>query len=153
LRASTGRSRGGVLLILVDVDPGAVFDAVEVFFGELAVFREARDAEVPGAVFGFVGDVLGGELFDECDHLRNAASGAGEVLGMLDVEGVEVFEEGTLVAGGVLGDGDAGGGGVADDLVVDVGDVHDVVDGDSLLADEAAEHVGVEEGARVPMWP
>ncbi len=144
-----GEVAGGVLLVLVDVDAGAVFDAVEVLLGELAVLGKARDAEVPAAVLGLVGDVLGGELLDERDHLRNAAGGAGDVLGVLDVERVEVFEEGALVAGGVLGDGDAGGGGVADDLVVDVGDVHDVIDGDSLLADEAAEDVDVEEGAEV----
>ena len=45
--------------------------------------------------------------------------------------------------------GTCGVAGVADDLVVYVGDVHDVVDGDSLLADEAAEDVDVEEGAEV----
>ena len=54
-----------------------------------------------------------------------------------------------LELGGVVGDGEVGGGGVADDLVVDVGDVHDVVDGDALLAEEAAEDVDVEEGAEV----
>ena len=144
-----GEVAGGVLLVLVYIDAGAVFDAVEVLAGELAVLGEAEDAEVPAAVFGLVGDVFGGEFFDEVDHLGNAAGGVGDVLGALDAEGVEVFEEGALELGGVLGDGDAGGGGVADDLVVDVGDVHDVLDGHALLADDAAEHVDVEEGAEV----
>ena len=101
------------------------------------------------AVLGLVGDVLGGEVLDERDHLRNAGGGVRDVLRVLDAEGVEVLEEGALEFGGVFGDGDAGGGGVADDLVVDVGDVHDVVDGDALLAEDAAEHVDVEEGAEV----
>ncbi len=73
----------------------------------------------------------------------------GDLFGELDVEGVEVLEEGLLELGGVVGDGDVGVAGVADDLVVYVGDVHDVEDGDSLLADEAAEDVDVEEGAEV----
>src|ERR1700746_2176288 len=45
--------------------------------------------------------------------------------------------------------GTPAGGGVADDLVVDVGDVHDVVERDALLAKDAAEDVDVEEGAEV----
>ena len=106
------------------------------FLESLPYSGNAGDAEVPGAVLGLVGDVFGGELLDEGDHLGDAAGGVGDVLGVLDAEGVEVFEEGALELGGVLGDGDAGGGGVADDLVVDVGDVHDVLDGDALLADE-----------------
>ena len=47
------------------------------------------------------------------------------------------------------GDGDAGGCGVADNLVVDVGDVHDVVERDALLTEDAAEDIDVEEGAEV----
>ena len=93
-----GEVARGVLLVLVDVDAGAVFDAFEVLLGELAVLGKARDAEVPGAVLGLVGDVLRGELLDERDHLRNAVGGAGDVLGALDAEGVEVLEEGALEA-------------------------------------------------------
>ena len=73
----------------------------------------------------------------------------GDVLGALDAKGVGVFEEGAFEAVGVVGDGDAGRSSVADDLVVDVGDVHDVLDGDALLEEEAAEDVDMEEGAEV----
>jgi hypothetical protein len=73
-----GEVAGGVLVVLVDVDARAVFDAVEVLLGELAVFGETRDAEVPGAVFGLVGDVLGGEALDERDHLGDVFGGAGD---------------------------------------------------------------------------
>ena len=138
-----------------DCSPGltafqrAVFDAVEVFVGELTIFWEAGDAEVPRTVFGLVRNVFGGELFDEADHIGNAGRGVGDVLWTFDREGVEVFKEGALKLLGVLGDGKASGGGVADDLVVDVGDVHDVLDGYALLANDAAEHVDVEEGAEV----
>ena len=139
----------GVFVVLVYVDAGAVFHVVEIFLGELAVLGVAVEAEVPAAVLGLVGDVLGGELLDEGDHLGDVLGGVGDVLGALDAEGVEVFEEGALEAVGVVGDGEVGGGGVADDLVVDVGDVHDVLDGDALLEEEAAEDVDVEEGAEV----
>ena len=75
--------------------------------------------------------------------------GAGNDLRLLDGEGVEVFEEGLFEAGSVLADGYPGSRGVADDLVVDVGDVHDVAGGDSLQPEEAAEHVDLEEGPEV----
>ena len=61
---------GGVLVVLVDVDARAVLDAFEVLLGELAVLGKARDAEVPGAVLGAVGDVLRGERSMRRDHLR-----------------------------------------------------------------------------------
>ena len=40
-------------------------------------------------------------------------------------------------------------GGVADDLVVDVGDVHDVADRKTGQLQGPAEHIDVEEGAEV----
>ena len=73
----------------------------------------------------------------------------GMMTGGSAAERVEVFEEGPLVARRVLGDGDALRGGVADDLVVDVGDVHDVLDGDALLLEKAAQEIDVQEGAEV----
>ena len=57
-----GEVAGGVLLVLVDIDARAVFDAGEIFFGELAVLGKLGDAEVPGAVVGAIGDAFVGEL-------------------------------------------------------------------------------------------
>ena len=70
-------------------------------------------------------------------------------LQVLDVERVEVLEEGIFKARGVLLDRQAGLGRVGDDLVVDVGDVHDVADVDSLLLEESAENIDLEEGAEI----
>ena len=143
------KSRGVVLVVLVEVDAGAIGDVFEIFLGELAVFGVAGEAEVPAAVLGLIGDIFFGQLLDERDHLGDVVGGVGDLFGELDVEGFEVLEEGLLELGGVVGDGDACVAGVTDDLVVDVGDVHDVLDGDSLLKDEAAEDVDVEECAEV----
>src|ERR1700754_4998572 len=71
---------GGIFFILVDIDASAVFNTVEDLLRELAVFREPRDTEVPAAVLGLVGDVLGGKLLDQRDHLRDTAGGVGDVL-------------------------------------------------------------------------
>ena len=145
-----GEVAGGVLLVLVDIDAGAVFDAFEVFLGELAVLGETRDAEVPGAVFGLVGDVFGGELLDERDHLRDVLGGVGDVLRALDAEGVEVFEEGALVTCAVyspMGRPAA----AALRMILSSTSVMFMTwsNGDALLADEAAQDVDVEEGAEV----
>jgi hypothetical protein len=139
----------GVFFILVEVDAGAVFDAGEIFLGELAVGGEARDAEVPAAVLGLVGDVLGGEAFDEGNHAVDVFGGARDLLGLLDAERGHVFEEGLLEFGAELADGFACGRSVADDLIVDVGDVHDVVQFEAVEAGGAAEDVDVQKGAEV----
>ncbi len=145
-----GEVAGGVLVVFVEVDAGAVFHVVEVFFGELAVLGEAGDAEVPAAVFDLVGDVFGGEALDERDHLGDVVGGAGDLFGALDGEGVHVFEEGLFVFRGCSRSMvEVGRCGVADDLVVDVGDVHDVADGDAVLLEDAAKEIDVEEGAEV----
>ncbi len=144
-----GEVTGGILFVLVEVDACPILDVVEVFLGELAVAGITGEAEVPGAVLGLVGDVFGGELLNEGDHLGDAIRGVGDVFRALDGEGVEVFEEGLLVDAGVDVDGEIDGGRVADDLVIDVGDVHDVLRGDALLMEETAEDVDMEKGAEV----
>ena len=50
---------------------------------------------------------------------------------------------------GVVGDGHALLHGIADDLVVDVGDIHDVLQLVSALQQEAAQHIDRDEGAEV----
>ena len=140
---------GGVLLVLVEVDAGAVFHAVQVFLRELAVAGEASDAEVPATVLGFVGDVLGGEALDERDHAVDVFCSACDLFGAFDAQGVHVFKEGALVLGAVLADGLAGSGCVANDLVVDVGDVHDVMQAEAIETGGAAQGVDVQKGAEV----
>ncbi len=46
-----------------------------------------------------------------------------------------------------------GGGGVADDLVVDIRYVHDLLDLTPLLLEKAAQHVHLQEGAKVADVP
>ena len=60
-----------------------------------------------------------------------------------------VFKKGLRVFRGVLLHGDAVAGGVADDLVVHVGDVHDVADVVSGLAEKAVEQIDGDEGAEI----
>ena len=60
-----------------------------------------------------------------------------------------VFEKGLLVLRGVVLDAQALLGGVADDLVVHVGDVHDVAHPEPALQQEAAQNVHRDKGPEV----
>ena len=62
---------------------------------------------------------------------------------------VQVLKERLDVLGRVLADGNARRRGVADDLVVHVGDVHDVADLHARELQEAAQHVDLQKGAEV----
>ena len=61
----------------------------------------------------------------------------------------DVFEKCLGVDGGVLADGFVLGGGVADDFILDVGDVHHVVELIAARAQPAAQNVLKGEGAQV----
>jgi hypothetical protein len=144
-----GEVAGAVFVVFVEVYAGAVFHAGEVAFGELAVAGESGDAEVPGAIFGAIGEAFVGEGLDHGDHLGNVFGGTDHVLGALDGEEVHVLKKCLGEFRSVFGDGEAGGSRVADDLVVDVGDVHDVIEGEAFHEERATENVHVNEGAEV----
>ncbi len=124
-RLPEGEVAGAVFFVFVHIDAGAVLHAREIFLGKLAVAGKFRDAEVVGAVFGAVGESLFLQLGDELRHFRDVIGGAHQNR-LLDVERRRVFEKRFLIFCGVLLDAHAVAGGVADDLVVHVGDVHDV---------------------------
>ena len=68
---------------------------------------------------------------------------------MLDVQRVGIFEKGLAILLRVLLHGDAVARGIADDLVVHVGDVHDVLQLEAALLQKAAQRVDDDEGAEV----
>ena len=140
---------GGVFVVLVDLNAGAILDAGEIFFGELAVLRKTGDAEIPGTVFRLVSQVLCGQRLDERRHLRDVLGRARDELRALAVERVHVFEESLLVARRVVADRHTGGDGVTNDLVIDVSNVHDMADRDALLTEEATQQIDMKEGPKV----
>ena len=140
---------GRVLVVLVHIDARAVFDTREVLLGKFAVLRVARDAEVPRAALGLVGDVLRREPLDELDHAVDVLGGACDRFWALHAKRIHVFEERALELRAVVRDGLARFTGSPDDLIVHVGDVHHVL---QLQAEEprgAPEHVNMQEGAEV----
>ena len=75
--------------------------------------------------------------------------GADDPLGALEAERGAILKEGGLVALGVFLDRLLAGHGRTDDLVLHVGNVHDVVEFESASAEPAAEDVLEGEGPQV----
>lgn len=88
-------------------------------------------------------------MLDERNHLGNVAGGAHQDLRPFNLKSFQVLQKSLLEGGRVLGDGDARGGGVLNDAVVHVGDVHGVADRGSGELEEAAEDVNCQESAEV----
>src|ERR1700721_817940 len=62
---------------------------------------------------------------------------------------VHIFEEGVHVFCGVLADGDAGRGGVLDDAIVNVSEVHYLQDLETAGEQEAAEYVLEDKSTKI----
>ena len=136
------------LFVAVHVNAGAGLDAGHVNFREFAVIGKFRDAEVDGTFAG-VGEAFFLELFDEVNHGVNVVGGADDFLGHFEGEGAHVVEKGLDIFFCVLADGDAFDGGILDDAVVHVGEIHDVEETIAAGAQVAAEDVLEDEGAEV----
>jgi hypothetical protein len=143
-----GEIAGAFFFVAVDIDACAGLDAGDVDLGELAVVGKFSDAVVDGAFAGVgVGFFL--EALDELDHGVDVVRGADPVLGGFDAEGFAIVEEGLGEFFGVVADADAFGGGVGNDAVVDVGEIHDVGEAEAAEFQETAEDVLEDEGAVV----
>jgi len=134
-RLPQGEVAGVLLVVLVGVDaaarsgdqPGGPGPA------EPPVGGEVGDVEVDAAIAA-VGDTLCVEPLDEVDHLVDVLGGTRVLVGAAQVEGVDVLEEALDPGPGLLVEGVVRRGRVADDLVLDVGEVHHVGDrGETLF--------------------
>ena len=126
-----------------------VFHAAEVLLAEFAVLRKRGKAEIPTAVIDLICGVICGEALNQLNHARDVFGGAGNDFGLFDAEEAEVFKKCLDEAGSVLADGDACGCGVPDDLVVHVGDVHDVAHLHAGQFEVSAQDVDLKEGTKV----
>src|SRR6202034_3104068 len=127
---------------------GASLHASYVDFRKLSVRGELRDAVIDGT-FAFVGEALFLELLDQRDHVFDVISGADKLFGHLDVQRVDVLEEGLDVFVREFADADSCSGGGLDDAVVHVGDVHHLHHAQPLGFQKAAENVLKHEGAEI----
>ncbi len=89
------------------------------------------------------------ELVDGGGHFGDVGGGAGEAFGAFEAQRGAVGEEGVGIDVGVFLERLALGDGVADDFVVHVGDVHDVVERVAGGAQPAAHEVVKDKGPEV----
>ena len=89
------------------------------------------------------------QRLDELDHPLDVLGRAGQDVGRRHAQGGGVGQERGQVPVGQLADADAGRGRAPDDLVVDVGDVHDPADRVAAPAQVADQEVGEQERAEV----
>ena len=83
------------------------------------------------------------------DHVFDVVGGAHGFFGLLEVQRVHVLQESLDVFFGVLADGDAGSGGVLDDAIVHVGEVHYLEDAEAAEEQEAAQYILEDEGTKI----
>ena len=117
-------------------------------FESLPYCGKLGDAEIVRTVVGAISESLVNQLRDEVRHLRNMLGGAHQ-RGLLNADHRGIFEKCLLILRSVLLHAHAVTRRVADDLVVDVGDVHDVAHGVSALPKKSAQQVDGDEGAEI----
>ena len=113
--------------VLIHIHARARAHAAEIVVRQLAVFRKSRDAEVDGAI-ARVSVAARRQALDGVRHFVDVFGGRRYVLGRFQAQQRAIVAEGLLVVRGVLVERLVARHGVADDLVVHVGDVHDVVE-------------------------
>ena len=138
-----------VLAVLIRLDALADSLSVRIEPRQAPVARPRRDPEEDGAIVGAVGVALLEQRADEPRHLGDVRRRARHLVGDGDAEPTHVVDEGGRVSLGKLGDADALGSGVPDDLVIHVGDVHDPGDRVTLPGEVAAQQVGEDEAPEV----
>src|SRR5439155_4114351 len=132
--------------IPVDINASTGLYSSDVNFGKLSVVGEFGNAIVDGTLAGVcVGLFL--EALDELDHGIDVVGGANPVLGRLDAEGLTIIEEGLDEFLSVVANADTGGGSVSDDAIVDVGEIHYMIQAETTQLQETAENILKNEGA------
>ncbi len=140
---------GIVLLVFVRVHPGAGQVFVQSYPRELAIGREGRDSVVD-RVAGTVGMAALVQRLDQLGHLIDIVGRPGVVLGPLDPQSVEVFEECLDIPVCELPQGQPDLVGTSNRLVVDVGQVHHLGHAPAEELECPSEDVLEEKGPQIP---
>jgi len=137
---------GVVLFIFVGGDARAVLHALKVFLRELSILRELCDAEIIRSIIRPIGQAFSTSRHTNSAHLRNIFRGPYQ-LRRLDVDHRRIFDECDLILRCELLYANSVARRVADDLVVHVGDIHDVADAVPALAKKTIEQIDRDERA------
>jgi len=139
----------GVLLFLARSDAGPRHHLVEIAARKFAVAPEVLHGEIHVATGHGVGQPVADQSVDQADHARDVLRGPGCHVGRLDAELPHVAVVLGDVAFGDLPKLHPLPVGPRDDLVVDVGEILDVVDPVPAVAQIAGDDVEVDGRARM----
>ena len=136
-----GEIRDGLLGVFVHGDAGADLHLVMVDMDELSVAGPFGDGEIDGLVFRLIGDAFFKQGLDDFNHFRNMGRRGGIDICGDDAERLDILEEGVLVFLREVVERDVGGAGAADGLVVDIRQIHDMLDVEIEEAESPLEDV------------
>ena len=119
------------------------------FFDKFAVLREFGDTEIVGAVFRAVGDAFLFQLGDEFGHFLNVLGGAHQFFRTLNIQRTHVFKKRFFVFARVLLDCLFVTRRIADDLVIHVSNIHDVLKLEAALAQKTTQDIDCDKRTEV----
>ncbi len=138
-----------LLRIFVLRDPRSGLQLGKIDLGKLPVFLELFYVEIYRLVISHIGVSPVHELLHQRDHLFYVISRFRVELKRLDVQRFQIIEEQLRILFSELAERDSFLLRVADGLVVDVGDVHNVFDGETAVFQVSSEYVIEQECAEV----
>ena len=138
-----------VFVVLVDIDPRSVAHAGKILLRQLAVLGKLGDAEVIRTIVGAIGVTLVHQPGDEVRHLLDVVGRIHQLLGMLDIQRVGILQKRLPILLGVFLHRNAVARRIANDLVIHVGDVHDVLQLIAALLQEPSQRVDHDERAEI----
>ena len=139
---------GAFFFVAIVVHPRARLDSAQVNLGQFAVVLELCDAVV-NRTFGIVGIRLFLQPLDQLHHGIDIFRGTDPVLGRFHAERFAIREKRLHILFRVFADSYSGCGGVADDAVVDVGQIHHVRQLEAAQLQEAAQNILKDECAEI----
>ena len=92
---------------------------------------------------------VGAKPIDQFNHLRDMIGGAQDLFRPFPAQGVEVLEEILQIFVGVIAQTHLFSRRSRDDLVIDIGDVHDVMKLIAAILEISTEQIGEKEGPKV----
>ena len=137
------------LFVFVLVHASAGNQVREVEMAEAAILRERSDAKINRAVIGNVSRFLVDELLDQSDHRRDVIGRVGCALGNLDVQCLRILEKCLPINAGEFLQRQFRFARTADRFVIDVGELHDVIDLVSEMFQRAAQEIDRDVGAKI----
>ena len=139
------------LLVFVAPDPDSGLEFIQHDVGELAVGRKRPDPEIDRAIVRAVGVASLHESRYHRNHPGDVVGGGGlrKMIGPLDAQGIEIFEEGLFERFGELRQRHPGCPAPSDRFVIDIGEVHDADDAEPPVFQVSLEQVLEDVGPEV----